>query len=85
MRNPRYNIDVAYITECGKYFGKLDSPQLVTYTDMDLILKVLDPMNCQKWFNDIKKLPRGGFYKIQCVNHNDKCGQILKQVTIIRN
>lgn len=84
-RSPRYNVEVAFITSGGKAFGKTEYGQLMNSWDVDLCLKILNPIKYSEWISEVKKLRRGMFYKIQCINSDETYGQVLKQVTITRN
>lgn len=64
MRSPRYYVSCIYITNDCSRFGKLDE-KLMTFNELEYLLKILSPSNCSQWLNNVGMLARQGFMNLQ--------------------
>lgn len=81
---PRYKVTMGHTNENATVYGKTDEV-LMDFKSIEMMLRVVNPMNSVKWCSQMNSLRRHDFMTIQLFDVNELGQKTLKILKIERN
>ena len=76
-RLPRFLVKFGFISQDQTMFGKVED-NVMSYKDVDFMLKLLSPFKYEEWIANISRCPRHGKVIINTIESNENGIKIMK-------